>query len=130
MRVQFWSLVVSGVGIASVTVSARGEIVQQTNWIAYWPMVAAVVTWAFLAGGVLARLTGVKDSLSKEIADEKTERQKLEQRLSTVEATAVKRDKLDDKLENINTKIDALHEKIALLVGSKDWRGNLHGSEE
>ena len=113
-RALFWFLVVTGIGLASVTVSARGEIVQQTNWIAYWPFFAAVVTWAFFAGGVLARLNSIKDAIEK--------------RVSALEGTVVRTDKLDDKLEIVNAKLDSLHELLER--SDRDWRDRHHGGTE
>ena len=113
-RVLFWLLVVSGIGLASVTVSARGEIVQPTSWVSYWPFLAAVVTWAFLAGSVIARLNSIKDALEK--------------RVSALEGTVVRTDKLDDKLEIVNAKLDSLHKLLER--SDRDWRDLHHGGTE
>lgn len=112
MRVQFWSLVVSGVVLATVPVLAGGESMPGPNWTPYWPFVATVTLWVFSAGAVWAQFNALKE------------------RLSRLEESAVRRDKLDDKLELMTAKIDALHEKIALLLGTADWRDRLHGSKE
>lgn len=110
LRVQFWGLVGTGILLASVTVSARGGESVPIPWTAYWPMFLAALTWVFSAGVVWANFNSFK------------------LRLEALEASTVKKDKLDDKLELMNTKIDQLHE--LLKRSDREWRDSLHGGKE
>lgn len=107
MRVQFWALVVSGVWIASVTVSARGEIVQQTNVMAYWPMLLAAGTWIFSAGAVWAQFSALKSQIE------------------SLEGATVKKDVLAETLTALRMEIRGLRD---LLERDRDWR-NHEGKE-
>lgn len=110
MRVQFWGLVASGIALASVTVSARGEQGMPVPWTAYWPMFLAALTWVFSAGVVWANFNSFK------------------LRIEALEASAVRKDKLDDKLETIHAKLDGIERLIE--SNRHDWRDALHGSKE
>lgn len=111
MRVQFWVLVISGVFLASVPVVAqRGDSVPPASWVPYWPFTATLALWVFSAGAVWAQFNSLRD------------------RLAALESVVVRKDKLDDKIETINTKIDQLHE--LLKRSDREWRDSLHGSKE
>lgn len=110
MRVQFWFLVVSGIALATVPVLARGESMPSSSWVPYWPFIGTVILWTFSAGAVWAQFNSLKD------------------RLVSLEGAVVKKDKLDDKLETMTAKIDALHRLLER--SDRDWRDAHHGSKE
>ena len=121
MRVQFWVLVASGVAIATVTVSARGEIVQQTNWIVYWPMAVWIASTLVAAGYLLAKFDALKDTMAKNEAA-------TTGRLDALEAATVKKDVLAEMLAGL--KSDIAHVRELLENNSRGWRDLHHGSKE
>ena len=62
----------------------------------------------------MARLNSIKDAIEK--------------RVSALEGTVVRTDKLDDKLEIVNAKLDSLHELLER--SDRDWRDRHHGGTE
>ena len=116
MRVQFWGLVISGVAIATVTVSARGEIVQQAAWLPYWPVFVVTAGWLVSAGYVLAKFDAFKARLD---ALEATTQKAFE--------GTVKKDVLAETLAGL--KADIAHVR-QLLERDRDWRDMHHGSKE
>lgn len=110
MRVQFWLLVGSGIALATVPVIARGEAVAVESWSTDWRFVSTVALWIFSAGAVWAQFNDLKARLAK------------------LEASSVGKDKLDDKIELMTTKIDQLHELLKRT--DREWRDSLHGSKE
>lgn len=126
MRVQFWLLVVSGVFLASVPVVAqRGESVPATaslpSWIPFLGLVLAAIGWSFYAGSIWQQF----DALKRRMADTDAA---VDKRFLALEAVVVRKDRLDDKLELMNAKIDQLHE--LLKRSDREWRDSLHGSKE
>ena len=82
--------------------------------VPYWPMVAAIIVWIFSAGMLLGKFNALKDS--------------LERRLGALEATVVRADKLDDKLEVMAAKIESVHKLLE--QSDRNWRESLHGAKE
>lgn len=112
VRVQLWCLAVLGLLIvASVRVYARAgggmADVPITSW---WPFVLAVLSWIFSLGVWWAQVSALKD------------------RVTAVEATAVRKDTLNDKLETLAVQIEAVRQLLER--SDREWRGSLHGSKE
>ena len=121
MRVQFWLLVASCVAIATVTVSARGEIVPQTNWIAYWPMAVWIGSTLVAGGYLLAKFDALKDTMLKESVA-------INARIDALHATKVNKDVLAETLAGL--KSDIAHVRELLENNSRGWRDLHHGSKE
>jgi len=109
VRVQFCGLVVSGIWIASVTLSARGEDIQPSNFVTYWPMGVAMVTWAFSAGAVWAQFNALKN------------------RIESLEGVTVKKDVLAETMNALRMEIRGLRD---LLERDHTWRDSHHGGQE
>lgn len=125
MRVQFGVLVGSGVLLATVPVLAREEVRAVSSslpaWVPYVGLGLAIVGWIFYAGATWAQFNDLKGHLAK--SDEAHGK-----RFEALESVMVRRDKLDDKLELMTAKIDALYKLLER--SEREWRDSLHGSKE
>lgn len=119
VRAQLWCLAFLGVLIlASVRVYARaGGSMTNVPITSWWPFVLAVLSWAVSVGVWLSQ-----------VAELKKRADGTDARLLAIETTFVKRDKLDDKLETMAAKIEAVHKLLE--QSDRNWRESLHGAKE